>query len=278
MLICHLSYSFLWSNNSRRWLTKKIRVPFPYMDFLWGSFCAYFVILLCCLVLGRGVGYPDLWPGSECIEPLDVSNNFTFDVINGIIGGRNCSHTLLPHCAWFSYHHRSVLMLTSEGSRCANWGLSVLAVLSRSYVEFLLSNLIYVVINACNILHYFWPIWINSFNNMISQIGHSNNMNPSLVYLQISEQSFLSSSLIWVVMKLTQVSYVSIYVLFFGIQVTRFSVEFSRRASPWYTEWVTSIVTIGRPLMNRLDDSHPKVSEVCILIWCGNSLVLHLNV
>ncbi|KAG0559247.1 hypothetical protein M758_10G088900 [Ceratodon purpureus] len=33
-----------------------------------------------------GVGYPDLWPASECIEPLDVSKNFTFDVINGIIG------------------------------------------------------------------------------------------------------------------------------------------------------------------------------------------------
>lgn len=32
-----------------------------------------------------GVGYPELWPTSKCIEPLDVSSNFTFDVINGII-------------------------------------------------------------------------------------------------------------------------------------------------------------------------------------------------
>ncbi|KAK9684152.1 hypothetical protein RND81_10G190100 [Saponaria officinalis] len=32
-----------------------------------------------------GVGYPDLWPSSTCKEPLDVSKNFTFDVISGIL-------------------------------------------------------------------------------------------------------------------------------------------------------------------------------------------------
>ncbi|KAL8539050.1 hypothetical protein ACS0TY_000879 [Phlomoides rotata] len=32
-----------------------------------------------------GVGYPDLWPSPSCPEPLDVSNNFTFDVISGIL-------------------------------------------------------------------------------------------------------------------------------------------------------------------------------------------------
>ncbi|XP_019151420.1 PREDICTED: beta-hexosaminidase 1 [Ipomoea nil] len=32
-----------------------------------------------------GKGYPDLWPSPNCTEPLDVSKNFTFDVISGII-------------------------------------------------------------------------------------------------------------------------------------------------------------------------------------------------
>ncbi|KEH21878.1 putative beta-N-acetylhexosaminidase [Medicago truncatula] len=32
-----------------------------------------------------GAGYPDLWPSPSCKEPLDVSKNFTFDVISGIL-------------------------------------------------------------------------------------------------------------------------------------------------------------------------------------------------
>ncbi|KAL9297429.1 hypothetical protein ACSQ67_023325 [Phaseolus vulgaris] len=32
-----------------------------------------------------GAGYPDLWPSPSCREPLDVSKNFTFDVISGIL-------------------------------------------------------------------------------------------------------------------------------------------------------------------------------------------------
>ncbi|XP_021295850.1 beta-hexosaminidase 1 [Herrania umbratica] len=32
-----------------------------------------------------GAGYPDLWPTSSCREPLDVSKNFTFDLISGIL-------------------------------------------------------------------------------------------------------------------------------------------------------------------------------------------------
>ncbi|XP_031491912.1 beta-hexosaminidase 1 [Nymphaea colorata] len=32
-----------------------------------------------------GVGYPKLWPSKTCKEPLDVSKNFTFDVISGIL-------------------------------------------------------------------------------------------------------------------------------------------------------------------------------------------------
>ncbi|KAJ6892271.1 hypothetical protein NC651_025468 [Populus alba x Populus x berolinensis] len=34
-----------------------------------------------------GTGYPDLWPSPSCREPLDVSKNFTFDVISGIMTG-----------------------------------------------------------------------------------------------------------------------------------------------------------------------------------------------
>lgn len=32
-----------------------------------------------------GVGYPELWPSKNCTEPLDVSNDFTFKLINGVL-------------------------------------------------------------------------------------------------------------------------------------------------------------------------------------------------
>ncbi|KAK8514866.1 hypothetical protein V6N12_001033 [Hibiscus sabdariffa] len=32
-----------------------------------------------------GTGYPDLWPNATCREPLDVTKNFTFDLISGIL-------------------------------------------------------------------------------------------------------------------------------------------------------------------------------------------------
>ncbi|XP_019152467.1 PREDICTED: beta-hexosaminidase 3 [Ipomoea nil] len=32
-----------------------------------------------------GVGYPTLWPSRDCQHPLDVTSNFTFKVINGIL-------------------------------------------------------------------------------------------------------------------------------------------------------------------------------------------------
>lgn len=35
----------------------------------------------------RGVGYPALWPSKDCQQPLDVSNEFTFRVIDGILSG-----------------------------------------------------------------------------------------------------------------------------------------------------------------------------------------------
>jgi hexosaminidase len=34
-----------------------------------------------------GNGYPKLWPSPSCTEPLDVSSNFTFEVISGILSG-----------------------------------------------------------------------------------------------------------------------------------------------------------------------------------------------
>ncbi|KAL6865423.1 hypothetical protein ACP4OV_016574 [Aristida adscensionis] len=34
-----------------------------------------------------GNGYPELWPSPNCTEPLDVSSNFTFEVISGILSG-----------------------------------------------------------------------------------------------------------------------------------------------------------------------------------------------
>ncbi|OVA10637.1 Glycoside hydrolase family 20 [Macleaya cordata] len=35
--------------------------------------------------LSWGIGYPSLWPSSSCQQPLDVSNEFTFKVIDGIL-------------------------------------------------------------------------------------------------------------------------------------------------------------------------------------------------
>ncbi|KAL8193056.1 hypothetical protein R6Q57_026960 [Mikania cordata] len=32
-----------------------------------------------------GIGYPALWPSKTCREPLDVSNDFTFELINGVL-------------------------------------------------------------------------------------------------------------------------------------------------------------------------------------------------
>ncbi|KAL6586871.1 Beta-hexosaminidase 3 [Orobanche minor] len=32
-----------------------------------------------------GVGYPSIWPSTDCKEPLDVSNEFTFTLIDGIL-------------------------------------------------------------------------------------------------------------------------------------------------------------------------------------------------
>jgi hypothetical protein len=39
----------------------------------------------------RGVGYPSLWPSATCKEPLDVSNDFTFKLIDGILSGYTLS-------------------------------------------------------------------------------------------------------------------------------------------------------------------------------------------
>ena len=37
----------------------------------------------------RGVGYPSLWPSDKCMEPLDVSNEFTFKLIEGVLSGKS---------------------------------------------------------------------------------------------------------------------------------------------------------------------------------------------
>ncbi|KAL6516758.1 hypothetical protein OROHE_018046 [Orobanche hederae] len=38
-----------------------------------------------CHFLQNGVGYPSIWPSTDCKEPLDVSNEFTFTLIDGIL-------------------------------------------------------------------------------------------------------------------------------------------------------------------------------------------------
>ncbi|KAJ0018368.1 hypothetical protein Pint_11669 [Pistacia integerrima] len=41
--------------------------------------------MLSLVLIFRGVGYPSLWPSKDCQQPLDVSNDFTFKVIDGIL-------------------------------------------------------------------------------------------------------------------------------------------------------------------------------------------------
>lgn len=55
------------------------------------------------LFLYRGRGYPSLWPSKNCQQPLDVSNEFTFKVIDGILSGI----ASLPSQTWWN------LMLSS---------------------------------------------------------------------------------------------------------------------------------------------------------------------
>nr|CAB3461461.1 unnamed protein product [Digitaria exilis] len=45
--------------------------------------------------LSWGVGYPSLWPSATCKEPLDVSSDFTFQVINGILSGYALSKEII---------------------------------------------------------------------------------------------------------------------------------------------------------------------------------------
>ncbi|OAY73924.1 Beta-hexosaminidase 3, partial [Ananas comosus] len=81
--------------------------------------------------LSWGVGYPSLWPSASCQEPLDISNEFTFKVIDGILsdfskvfkfkfvhlGGDEVDTscwTITPHVkAWLNQHH----MNESDGYR-----------------------------------------------------------------------------------------------------------------------------------------------------------------
>ena len=44
------------------------------------------------IFLFRGVGYPSLWPSKDCQQPLDVSNEFTFKVIDSILSGNSLVH------------------------------------------------------------------------------------------------------------------------------------------------------------------------------------------
>jgi hypothetical protein len=60
--------------------------------------------------LFRGVGYPSLWPSDSCREPLDVSKNFTFEVIDGILSGdtyRFCQRKWSG--SWACYLKRSLV-------------------------------------------------------------------------------------------------------------------------------------------------------------------------
>ncbi|KAK4605666.1 hypothetical protein RGQ29_000106 [Quercus rubra] len=98
-----------------------------------------------------GIGYPSLWPSKDCPEPLDVSNEFTFKVIDGILsdfskifkfkfvhlGGDEVNTscwTLTPHVKkWLTKHHmnesqayqyfvlRAQNIALSHGYEIVNW-------------------------------------------------------------------------------------------------------------------------------------------------------------
>ncbi|KAM7280588.1 hypothetical protein ACFE04_007722 [Oxalis oulophora] len=53
--------------------------------------------------LSWGVGYPELWPSKNCPDPLDISNEFTFKVIDGILSG---CWTVTPHVKTWLQNHR----------------------------------------------------------------------------------------------------------------------------------------------------------------------------
>ncbi len=63
-------------------------------------------------VLFRGLGYPQLWPSPQCNEPLDVSKEFTFDVIDGILKGLLYSVCSLVSVI-FNFQHPQLYFLFS---------------------------------------------------------------------------------------------------------------------------------------------------------------------
>ncbi|KAF3796812.1 Beta-hexosaminidase 1 [Nymphaea thermarum] len=85
----------------------------------------------------EGVGYPKLWPSKTCREPLDVSKNFTFDVISGILsdmrkifpfelfhlGGDevNTEHNMTGKDAYQYFVLKAQKIATSHGWNPVNW-------------------------------------------------------------------------------------------------------------------------------------------------------------
>ncbi|KAM6573792.1 hypothetical protein CsatA_017872 [Cannabis sativa] len=78
-----------------------------------------------------GNGYPSLWPSKDCQEPLDVSNDFTFKLIDGILSG---CWTTTPHIRkWLRRHGmngygayqyfvlRAQSIALSHGYEIVNW-------------------------------------------------------------------------------------------------------------------------------------------------------------
>ncbi|KAL7252353.1 hypothetical protein ACSBR1_007022 [Camellia fascicularis] len=85
--------------------------------------------------LSWGTGYPSLWPSKDCQQPLDISNEFTFKVIDGILSVRSSNlnlftweamkltpkHALNESEAYQYFVLRAQKIALSHGYEIINW-------------------------------------------------------------------------------------------------------------------------------------------------------------
>ncbi|GFZ14874.1 beta-hexosaminidase 1 [Actinidia rufa] len=90
------TYPNLWKGAYTKWERYTTEDAYEIVNVLHSMSSCCQIVKLC--QDERGAGYPDLWPSPSCREPLDVSKNFTFDVIAGILtDAEPCSLCILSN-------------------------------------------------------------------------------------------------------------------------------------------------------------------------------------